>query len=477
MVSLRQYISQVLIADLPPLQRWAYFYYSMALMIALGSYSFIVPVKQSLFLDNIGKGVEPFAKSLTLVILFPVIILYSVAVTVIQNQKYLVSAVCGVFTLIYLVVVLEMLRNETNPSHWSIWLLYYATETRSVIIMPMIWSVVNDLSTPSMSKKAYPAVFFAVQLGGILGNAMAVFVKSLGGYTFLVVLQVGVFALIAVLNWRACTLMTRSLETPGGAAAPLVAPASGGERLAVPATQGHTAIEATQGSGGRALRMACKTAYDAVEGLWLLLSRPYAFMIFWVSYATLMPRTILDYQNSILVVEHFVSKDDQVAYWGKIGVVQNCLTAALTFLGTRGIVESIGVGGSLIVLPIAMLICVSALCIRFDIWVSACACVVSSVVAYGLNSPTKEMLYVRTSREIKYKAKGWSEMYGNQLMKLFGAQVNLWVNNENPACMPHCFRPGATMMISAAWVAVWLAVALALGAQHRTLEREDRTLE
>merc|ERR1719401_2065133 len=214
-------------------------------------------------------------------------------------------------------------------------------------------------------------------------------------------------------------------------------------------------VQNAEGVCRKACRVAGKSAFEGVEGIWLLLTRPYVFGIFWVSYATLMPRTITDYQTSVLIVNAYPSKDDQVAIWGKIGIIQNCLTAVLTLLGTRGIVQLLGVGGSLIVLPITSILCMLALCAHYEVWTSAIAGMVSSTIAYGLNSPTKEMLYVRTSREIKYKAKGWSEMYGNQLIKLFGAQVNLWVNDDKSSCRPNCFHPLTTLVICSAWVVVW----------------------
>merc|ERR1719343_1870316 len=99
-------------------------------------------------MNVIGAGTEPVAKSLTLVILVPVLIAYSVAVSVIPSSKHLVCAVCAIYTLLYLAIAVELLSDGKNPARWAVWLLYYATETRAVIIMPMIWSVINDLSSP-----------------------------------------------------------------------------------------------------------------------------------------------------------------------------------------------------------------------------------------------------------------------------------------------------------------------------------------
>merc|ERR1719476_1180076 len=100
-----------------------------------------------------------------------------------------------------------------------------------------------------------------------------------------------------------------------------------------------------------------------------------------------------------------------------------------------------------------------ALSLDYTLQTSTITLVLVCILAYGLNSPCKEMLYVRTSREIKYKAKSWSEMYGNQAMKLLGAQMNLWVNRESVSCIPHCFNPLATILSVVLWNLLWFAIA------------------
>merc|ERR1719210_2340317 len=121
-------------------------------------------------------------------------------------------------------------------------------------------------------------------------------------------------------------------------------------------------------------------------------------------------------------------------------MAQNIITAALSLVGMPAVVRAIGVGRALLVLPIVVWCCVLAVAVHNGLWPSVCALVIASSMAYGLNSPVKEILYTRTSREVKYKAKSWSEMYGNELMKLLGSQINLWVNNENDKCVPDCFH-------------------------------------
>jgi len=339
-----------------------------------------------------------------------------------------------------------------------------------VVLMPMIWSIINDVTTSELAKVTYPLIFFVIQVGGITGSFVAIHVSSLGGIVGLLLIQATVILLIIALTWCGCVL----IHPPEEEHDPERVPLTGGQQVPAP---GQQASDSRTPEPTKSKKASMSILYEAVEGLWLLVSRPYAFMTFWVSYATLMPRTVLDYTNGVLVKGAFPDRDGQVAFWGRMSLGQNCATAALTLLGTKAIVEALGLGRALLVLPITVLCAVLAVCVHYGLWVSVFAVVTSSVIAYGLNSPCKEMLYIRTSREIKYKAKSWSEMYGNELMKLLGAQINLWVNNDNDTCRPDCFHEFPTLIIVVLWISVWLSVAWRVGSEHRRLEESGQIVE
>ena len=45
-------------------------------------------------------------------------------------------------------------------------------------------------------------------------------------------------------------------------------------------------------------------------------------------------------------------------------------------------------------------------------------------MGYALNGPSRELLYVRTSGDIKFKAKSWIDMFGTRGAKAVGSVVN-----------------------------------------------------
>jgi len=47
----------------------------------------------------------------------------------------------------------------------------------------------------------------------------------------------------------------------------------------------------------------------------------------------------------------------------------------------------------------------------------------SRALAYAVNIPSKEMMYIPTSKEIQFKVKGWSDMFGSRALEMAGASV------------------------------------------------------
>merc|ERR1712151_30582 len=64
-----------------------------------------------------------------------------------------------------------------------------------------------------------------------------------------------------------------------------------------------------------------------------------------------------------------------------------------------------------------------------NVWVTQIAIIMMNTFGYGLNGPSREMLYVKTTRDMKYKAKSWSDMYGNNGMKSLASIINANFNS------------------------------------------------
>mmetsp|Transcript_147267 Transcript_147267/g.260334 ORF Transcript_147267/g.260334 Transcript_147267/m.260334 type:complete len:622 (-) Transcript_147267:138-2003(-) len=446
------WLKDVVLFDLPADRRNSYYLFGLALAISLATLQFAGPLRTAIFFDVVGADMEPIAKSLVLIVLLPIVMLYSIAVSILPSTRVLVIVVNAFYTVVFLFLTV-MIAGADKPAKWVVWILYFAVETKGVILMPMIWSVIADVSTADLSKKAYPFTFFVMQIGGIGGSYIAIGINSLGGEVGLMLIQTVTLAIIGACTWGGVSVIQGNPEA----------------EVVLPPPK-----DVQEYAGNRSLMsVGLKRLWEGGEGLWLLISRPYVFMAYFVSYATLVTRTILDYENAVLVKAANPDPNAQVAYFGRMTLIQNILIAIIALVGTRQLIELLNVAKVLVLLPIVSISCIAALCVDYKLLTSTVACILVSTVAYALNSPCKEILFVRTSRDIKYKAKSWSEMYGNNIMKILGAQVNLFVNNANDNCSPNCFSPVPTLVISTIWVGIWVGVALTVGWQFQDLDAKD----
>ncbi|CAE7586155.1 unnamed protein product [Symbiodinium natans] len=475
------WVDRQLLRELPNEWRVAYLFFALALMLVLGTGLMINPATISTFVDSVGVDQQPVAQTYLPLVLFPILFLYNFLWAALRSPQLLVTVVCVVYCVIYtFIAVRSLMQPHIEP--WLAWILFYTTNTKSVLFPVMLWSVMNDLSSTQYSKVAYPALVFAGQVGGLAGSLYATFVHHVGGTSGLLVVQAAALVVIAVLVWFACRLA--AVASPVPAVATL-------ETSLQPVAGAGIMEEARAPLAGTVqrnccvvgLRAAIRKLWESVEGIALILSRPFVAGIFWIACAHLVPRVILDYQGTALTNErwprkvdgHTVpgNKDKQTAFFAWCNVANTIGTGLLSVFGLRSLIERGGLLLTLLALPIAMVISVLLVCFYHNFWTVQAVLVVVNVIQYALNGPSREMLYVRTSKSIKYKAKSWSDMYGNFLQKTIGALINLHVNREEDACQPHCFNPIFTGSFTVGWVIVWAIIAGLLGVKHAQLVRDD----
>lgn len=488
--SLQVFVDRQMLRELPGAWRVAYLFFAFAYMLILGTGLMINPATISIFLDSVGVKEQPVAQTYLPLVLLPVLFIYNFFWAALQSPQRLVLVVCSVYAVIYSIIAIESFQHQHISARWA-WVLFYATNTKSVLFPVMLWSVMNDLSSTQYSKIAYPALVSAGQLGGLAGSLLATAVKDVGGSSGLLIMQAAALLIIAGMVWIACMLAARApahdeaLGNGSGDAREALTSLQPVEGQAVRQEGGSSfsAPERQQNGCLLGLRAVAQKLWETVEGIALILSRPYVAGIFWVACAHLVPRVLLDYQGTALINERWPKKihgveipgntDKRTSFFAWCNVANTVGAMLLSLCGLRGLVERGGLLLTLLVLPTAMLMSVLLVYFHHDFWTVQAVLVVVNVVQYALNGPSREMLYVRTSKDIKYKAKSWSDMYGNFLQKTIAAQINLHVNLEEDSCQPNCFKPFFTGVFTTAWVAAWALIAGGLGVKHARLVKKN----
>jgi len=354
----------------------------------------------------------------------------------------------------------------THNELWLAYLTYYSVELKAVICPVMIWCVVNDLTPPKLAKIAYPPIVFAIQIGTVIG---------------LVLIQVICLIVASFCGLRAVTIFKSGTVPDVYLNAPAVDTENAENRPAPVVEERESCL---------------RSMWSGVEGIWLIVTHPYLLCTAWCSVAHLVPRLFLDFQGTQVVnnycnVHHYDTYDTcKTSFFGWVNFIQSILTMLLALVGTRKIVEYGGLRLGLSVLPIfaiagnlATFLTSWSLGAKLpvshslpdggllpNLWITQISIIMMNTFGYGLNGPSREMLYVKTTRNMKYKAKSWSDMYGNSGMKSIASLINAFFNSKG--------HPDAVLTsgIASGWVVVWLCIVQWVGKKHTSLMESGKVI-
>ena len=104
-------------------------------------------------------------------------------------------------------------------------------------------------------------------------------------------------------------------------------------------------------------------------------------------------------------------------------------------------------------------------------WILLFASIAIKGTNYALNKPTSEILYIPTSKDIKFKAKGWIDMFGNRSTKSLGAGLSKVFSSSFTQLISY------STFISLGFIAFWLFVASFAGNRFNKLQKDKTIIE
>lgn len=429
---------------------------SVTLMIILGNYWMLRVMKNALF----GKFVDfqlyqPYVKIVSLVVMIFVVMGYSKLVDVLEKHKlfYLLCTVFGVWILglSYLIAHPNFgTVSETSflypfvswvPGKMIGWITYVSFEALSVLIA-LFWAFVASTTQAESAKKGYGMIIFFTQIGTIAGPW---FVSSYGKMLGLpTVVAIGGCLILAVsLLIKLYMKVVPQEETPS-------------EKIA-----------------------AKKPKTGFLEGLKLLLTRPYVMGVFVVATFYEVIGTILEFQMNSLGQLIYPLAEDFAAFNAKFGMSVNTLALVFALVGTSFFMRRFGLRFCLITFPTLIGIIVGSIFVFNYIgathyrlmWALFAGMVGIKGLNYALNNPTKEVMYIPTSKDVKFKAKGWIDMFGNRTTKGAGSGVNiLFAQSLQQLLVFGTF-------VSLGIVGVWIFVAAFVGKTFNKLQKDNKIIE
>ena len=429
---------------------------SFTFFFILCNYWIVRTLKDALFTSLVGFSWQPYAKIFSLVVNIFVVMSYSKLVDLFK--KHTLFYIIGSF---YSIVFLILAFFTFNPNLFAVtqnsflypavawvpgkvlgWLIYVSIESSSIMVA-LFWAFMASIIPVESAKKGYGMVFFISQLGQISGATIVVrYAQSVGSPALLAF--AGLLILLVPLMIKLYMRVFANEEVPPS--------------LQEPVTKKE------------------KTGF--MEGLKLLLSKPYVMGIFVVATSYEVVGTVLDFQMKLIASSHF-SRDAFAAFNAKFGLGVGALALIFALLGTSFFMRKFGLKFCLISYPALIGILVGSIFVLRTLgitdysymWILFAAMIAVKGLNYTLNNPTKEVMYIPTSRDVKFKAKSWIDVFGNRTTKGIGSGIT----GAFRTSLPDLLFYGT--LISLGVVGFWILIAGMLGKAFNKLQKDNRIIE
>lgn len=413
---------------------------SSVFLFIIGSYWLLRGIKDGIFSYTVGVEYIPKAKMGTILILFPLVLGYSKLVDLVEKHVLfyiLCSAYFVLFTGLAIALanpVTGIQNTETSPYRIVGWVTYFGIETFGSLIVALFWSFVASTSDSASAKKGYALIIAGAQFGSIAGPSLLWLPKQLGFESFQapVLFAIGAFC-IALVPLLIKLFVSKYPNT------------------------------------SKELVPAKKTGI--LEGLFLLFSHPYLMGVLAVSSLYEIVGTILDYQMKVAAKASFASPSDFMEFMGMFGTAANGLALVFALVGTGYFIRRFGLTFCLTMFPVTLAGVVAMVWITPNItssasillWTLFAAMIAVKGLSYALNNPCKEMMYIPTSKDVKFKAKGWMDNFGGRTAKAAGSGITDLFKNSPADLMIY------GSLISLGIIGAWIAIALFVGRTNKKL--------
>lgn len=419
---------------------------SLAFFFIVGPYWLLKPLKDGFFFKVVGKNMQPSAKIVSVLVVALLVMIYSRLVDIFEKHElfYIIGSFFA--TIFGSISFFIFLRNSgfyvnTFLVKAVAWISFMMIESFGSIVVALFWSFVASITDPLSAKRGYPLVITVGQIGAIGGSLFA-FQANILGLPFLfslVGLSIVVFMFVIR---RFINVSSKNLKWEVGR---------------------HVESEDNRSTG-------------FLEGLRLLLSKPYLFGIFLVVASYEVVGTIVDYQMKSQASEIYSSEEAMTSFLGIFGIATNGLAFIMAAFGVAYFMKRFGLTFCLLAFPISLGLAVSGLyhLIMSEItshqallWTIFGVMTVAKGLSYALNNPSKEIMYIPTSKDAKFKSKVWIDVFGARSAKAAGSTFNEFLRHSSNILM-------YGTVVSLGLIGIWVLVALFVSEKFNRLVREGR---
>lgn len=408
---------------------------SLTFLFIIGTYWLMRPLKDALFMKIVGKLWIPYAKIASLVFIVPLILFYSKLVDLFAKHKlfYVITLFYSVFFLILAYALqhptIGLANTVASPYRALGWTIYLGIESFGSLVVALFWSFVASTTDTASAKRGYGLIIAGAQIGSIAGPTLATFAELIGLPQLAAIVALGIAIVPLMIFFFVRMYPSAAVE-----------------------------------------KVSEKKSTGPIEGLRLLLSKPYLLGILGVATLYEIIGTILDYQMKFAADEVYHSPEKVTWFLGLFGQSANALALVFALIGTSFFIRRFGLTFCLVAFPVTIACVVTYVWFNPSLWTLFGAMVAIKGLSYALNNPCKEIMYIPTSKDVKFKAKGWIDVFGGRSAKAAGSGINAFFTE-----MVDLMFYGS--IISLGVIGFWILIAFYVGRTNARLTEEGTIIQ
>lgn len=427
----------------------------MGLIFALiiGVYWTLRPLKDAIFIQLVDKLHLPYAKTVSVIALLPLVMFYTKLLERNSREKMLkiLPAFYGIMVFVFGALMFfaqaskEMIDARDTLAFLATrglgYLWYVFVESFGSLVVALFWAFSADTTDPTSAKRGFPLVVAIGQMGGII-------------------LPYAVGGLPHRLHLASDTLSMMFLAALILLIIPLV-------RYFLKATPSNL-LQSFEGKNEKKVESEQEPGF--LEGLKLMLKHKYLLGIFSANFIYEVVVTIFDFNFKVAAGTEFsgVALSNYLSLYASS---VNIVSLACLLLGISNVTRFLGVGVALAAMPVIVglalfgFLSMDSLSFLFYLMVG------SKAINYALNGPALKQLYIPTTPDVKFKAQAWIETFGSRASKEAGSLFNMLLAPLQKAFGEIVGR-GHYLMLSGIFgfplLGLWFVTAIFLG---RTFKR------
>jgi AAA family ATP:ADP antiporter len=409
--------------------------------LVITTFWILKPIKKGLFIDfyretgftlfswtMLASQAELLAKVLNMVVAMIAVTVFTLLAR--RFRRHQLTFIFGGFFMACYVVYGFALQSPAAP---AVWTFYLFGDLFSTLMVATFFAFLNDSTTPDSAKRLYGLVGLGGVLGGVFGSSFVrVWIEQVSEAGWLWICF-GIAIVMVGIAAAAGRLVDRNPPP---------------EEPAPPPEEKPTAGE-----------------NPAIEGAKLVFRSPYLLSVVGIVGLYEIVSTIMDFQFTA-TVEHYLAGDDLRKHFSTVFTITNWTSMFVQFFLTSFVMTRFGLGAALLVLPLAALSGSVAFMAVPALWFGSLLNTADNGFSYSINQSAKEALYVPTTRDEKYKAKAFIDMFVQRFAKALAVVISLGIT----AVFAEFSSIRWLSLVTVVVVVIWIAAARYAGREFHAKE-------